>query len=135
MFVLAAVAVERKFSADEEQAFARAGLTSADRARLRDFIVQREGATPAAAARVAGSEWAQEMMEGARSFPSPRARACGARQRELARMHATTHPGERPRPRPRPAPHHHPRPVPPQARVGRGGGGSGRRRQRRRAGS
>jgi hypothetical protein len=51
-------------SEEERQAFARVGLTPVDRKRLRDFIVQREGATPSAAAAAAGFVQAQSLIEG-----------------------------------------------------------------------
>ncbi len=51
----------------ERQLFESVGLTSADRTNLRNFIVQREGATPAAVAAVAGSGQAEGLMEGSRA--------------------------------------------------------------------
>jgi hypothetical protein len=65
VFLLVVLLVVWKFDDDKRKAFERVGLTSADRMRLRDFIVQREGAAPKAVATIAGDEHAKDLMQGA----------------------------------------------------------------------
>ena len=57
---------------NERKDIASIGVTFADRTRLRDFIVQRGGATPMAAAAVPGTGQAQALMEGTHAHSSAR---------------------------------------------------------------
>ena len=95
------------------------GVTPADRVRLRDYIVQREGATPAAAAAVAGSAQATSLMQGARpKHADPCSSSVSSAQLHLhlrGPERACTHLAHLHTPQPcSPAPAHH--------RGGRGGG-------------
>jgi hypothetical protein len=73
VFLLVVLLAVWTFDENRRKAFERVGLTPADRMRLRDFIVQREGAAPKAVATVAGDEHAKDLLQGTRS------RAPGAR--------------------------------------------------------
>ncbi len=57
---------------NERNDFASIGVTFADRTRLRDFIVQRLGATPMAAAAVPCTGQAQALLEGTHTHGSAR---------------------------------------------------------------